>query len=105
MGQRQGGHGRWPHEAATFDREHPCPRAQHTSAASRTRVDCSSVVACLCEATGNGIWRPFGGQGQWQAADMLGSWPAAPRGGDARADWNNIWSVNSSGKLTFDHRR
>ena len=103
MGQRQGGHGRRPYEAVTCDREHPCPRAQHASAASRTRVDCSSVIARLCGATGNAVWQPFGGQRQ--TADMLGSWPVAPRGRDARADWNNIWSVNSSGKLTFDHRR
>ena len=95
MGQRQGGHGRHPHEATTYDREHPCP--------SHTRVDCSSVIARLCGATGNAVRQSSGGQRQ--AADMLGSWPAAPRGGDARADWNNIWSVNSSGKLTFDHRR
>ena len=102
MGQRQGEHGWRPHEAATCDRRHPCPRAQHASVASRARVDCSSVIARLCGATGNAVRRP---SGQRQAADMLGSWPAAPRGGDTRADWNNIWSVNSSGKLTFDHRR
>jgi hypothetical protein len=105
MGETRSGHGRWPHEAATYDCEHPSPKAQHASAASRTCVDCSSVVARLCEAAGNGVRQPSGGQGQRQAADMLGSWPAAPRGGDTRTDWNNIWSVNSNGKLTFDRHR